>query len=57
MAVLKAPTAKMTAAGMVPLTLNAADMKSLISYMTSLGGESVVSATAPPASLAKSNPQ
>jgi mono/diheme cytochrome c family protein len=37
-AILKAPTASMKAAGMVPLTLNAADMKALISYMNSLGG-------------------
>jgi mono/diheme cytochrome c family protein len=37
-AILKAPTASMKAAGMVPLTLNAADMKALVSYMNSLGG-------------------
>ena len=36
-AVLKAPTAEMKAAGMVPLTLNAADMKALVSYVSSLG--------------------
>ena len=47
---LKAPTAKMKAAGMVPLTLNAADMKALVSYVTSLGGTSAASAAAPPAS-------
>jgi mono/diheme cytochrome c family protein len=35
-AVLKAPTAKMKAAGMVPLTVNAADMKALVSYVNSL---------------------
>ena len=38
-AILKAPTASMKAAGMVPLTLNAADMKALVSYMSSLGGK------------------
>ena len=37
-AVLKAPTAKMKAAGMVPLTLSAADMKALVSYVSSLAG-------------------
>ncbi len=49
-ALLKAPTAKMKAAGMVPLTLNSADMKGLVSYLTSLGGTSVASVAAPPAS-------
>ena len=49
-ALLKAPTAKMKAAGMVPLTLNAADMKALVSYVTSLGGTSAASAATPPAS-------
>jgi len=48
-AVLKAPTAKMTAAGMVALTLNAADMKALVSYVTSLGGTPATSAAARPA--------
>ena len=48
-AVLKAPTAKMKAAGMVPLTLNTADMKALVSYVTSLGGTSATSAATPPA--------
>jgi hypothetical protein len=38
-AILKAPTASMKAAGMVPLTLNAADMKALVSYVSSLGGK------------------
>jgi len=38
-AVLKAPTAKMKAAGMVPLTVNDADMKALVSYVSSLGGK------------------
>ena len=49
-ALLKAPTAKMKAGGMVPLTLNGAEMKSLVSYLTSLGGTSVASAAPPPAS-------
>ena len=48
-AVLKAPTAKMKAAGMVPLTVNAADMKALVSYVSSLGGTSAASAATPPA--------
>ncbi len=48
-ALLKAPTAKMKAAGMVALTLNAADMKALVSYVTSLGGTSTASAVATPA--------
>ena len=47
-AVLKAPTAKMKAAGMVALTLNAADMKALVSYVTSLGGTSATSTAIPP---------
>jgi predicted CxxxxCH...CXXCH cytochrome family protein len=38
-AILKAPTTSMKAAGMVPLTLNAADMKALVSYVSSLGGK------------------
>lgn len=49
-ALLKAPTGKMKAGGMVPLTLNSADMKALVSYLTSLGGTSAASAAAPPAS-------
>jgi len=53
-ALLKAPTAKMKAAGMVPLTLNAADMKALVSYVSSLGGASPPSAAAPSASGASS---
>ena len=53
-ALLKAPTAKMKAAGMVPLTLNAADMKALVSYVSSLGGKSAASAAAPPASASSS---
>jgi mono/diheme cytochrome c family protein len=52
-AVLKAPTAKMKAAGMGPLTLSAADMKALVSYVTSLGG-TPASAAPPPASGASS---
>jgi mono/diheme cytochrome c family protein len=55
--VLKAPTANMKAAGMVPLTLNDAEMKALVSYVSSLGGTSVASAAARPASTEKSNPQ
>lgn len=49
-ALLKAPTAKMKAAGMVPLTLKAADMEALVSYVTSLGGKSAASAATPQAS-------
>jgi len=49
-AVLKAPTAKMKAGGMVPLSLNSADMEALVSYVSSVGGESVASAVAPSAS-------
>ena len=47
-AVLKAPTAKMKAAGMVPLTVNAADMKALVSYVSSLGGASTATPGTPP---------
>ena len=47
-AALKAPTAKMKAAGMVPLTVNAADMKALVSYVSSLGGTSAAPAGTPP---------
>jgi cytochrome c553 len=46
-ALLKSPTAKMKAAGMVPLTLSAADMKSLVSYVSSLGGASAAPAAKP----------
>ncbi len=49
-ALLKEPTAKMKAAGMVPLTLNAADMKALVSYVTGLGGTSAASAATSPVS-------
>jgi ubiquinol-cytochrome c reductase cytochrome b subunit len=45
-ALLKAPRANMKAAGMVPLTLNAADMKALVSYLASLGGTAPASAAA-----------
>jgi hypothetical protein len=38
-AILKAPTPSMKAAGMVPVTLNAVDMKALASYVSSLGGK------------------
>jgi ubiquinol-cytochrome c reductase cytochrome b subunit len=47
-ALLKAPTAKMKAGGMVPLTLKSAGMKSLISYLTSLGGTPAPPATPTP---------
>ncbi len=53
-ALLKAPTAKMKAAGMVPLTLNAADMGALVTYVTSLGGTSAAAAATPPASASSS---
>ncbi len=53
-ALLKAPNAKMKAAGMVPLTLNAADMGALVTYVTSLGGTSAAAATTPPASASSS---
>ena len=53
-ALLKAPTAKMKAAGMVALTVNAADMKALVSYMTSLGGTSAGATATPPASASSS---
>ncbi len=46
-ALLKAPTAKMKAAGMVPLTLSAGDIKSLVSYVSSLGGASAAPAAKP----------
>jgi mono/diheme cytochrome c family protein len=53
-AVLKAPTDKMKAGGMPPLTLDAEDMKALVSYVTSLGGISAGSAATPPASASSS---
>src|ERR1019366_2646893 len=53
-ALLKAPRANMKAAGMVPLTLDAGEMKSLVSYLSSLGGTSAASAAAPPASASSS---
>jgi hypothetical protein len=43
-AVLKAPTARMKAAGMVPLSLNAAGMEALVSYVSGLGGASAAPA-------------
>jgi ubiquinol-cytochrome c reductase cytochrome b subunit len=49
-ALLKAPRANMTAAGMVPLTLDPGQMTALVSYLSSLGGTSAASAAAPPAS-------
>ena len=48
-ALLKAPTAKMKAGGMVPLTLNADEMKALVSYLASLGGGSAAPAATPAA--------
>jgi cytochrome c553 len=53
-AVLKAPTAGMKAAGMVPLTLSAADMKSLVTYVGGLGGASTSSKATPAASRSAS---
>jgi len=44
----------MKAAGMVPLTLNAADMKALVSYVSSLGGTSA--AAAPPPTSGSASP-
>jgi ubiquinol-cytochrome c reductase cytochrome b subunit len=49
-ALLKAPRANMKAAGMVPLALNAADMKALVSYLSSLGGTPATSTAKPDAS-------
>ena len=46
-ALLKAPTAKMKTAGMVPLTLKAADMKALVTYLGSLGGKSAAAGATP----------
>ena len=54
-ALLKAPSAKMTVAGMVPLTLNDADMKALVAYVTSLGGTSAGSSATPPAAASPSS--
>jgi ubiquinol-cytochrome c reductase cytochrome b subunit len=45
-ALLKAPNAAMKAGGMTPLTLDGADMAALVSYVSSLGATSAVSATA-----------
>jgi len=56
-ALLKAPSAPMTAAGMVPLTLNKGELASLVSYLTSLGGASTAAtAAAAPDSSAASSP-
>jgi ubiquinol-cytochrome c reductase cytochrome b subunit len=52
-ALLKAPTATMKAAGMVPLTLNAADMKALVAFVSGLGGASAAAPAAPPTGTAK----
>jgi len=54
-ALLKAPTARMKAAGMVPLTLKAADLKALVSYVSSFGGTSANSSAASPAAGAPMN--
>lgn len=57
-ALLKAPTAKMKTAGMVPLTLNAADMKALVEYLGSLGGKSAAAgASTKPSAAAASSKQ
>jgi len=57
-ALLKAPTAKMKTAGMVPLTLNAADMKALVTYLGSLGGKSAAGAASKkPSAAAPSSKQ
>jgi mono/diheme cytochrome c family protein len=48
-AVLAAPTAPMKAAGMVPLTLSAADMQAVVSYIGSLGGPPAAVGATPPA--------
>ncbi len=53
-AVLKTPTAQMKAAGMTPLSVNAADMEALVSYVDSLGGTSAASAVTPPAAASSS---
>jgi len=55
-ALLKAPTAKMKTAGMVPLTLNAADMKALVTYLGSLGGKSAAASPAKAKPAAASGP-
>jgi mono/diheme cytochrome c family protein len=54
-AVLKSPTAQMKAAGMVPLTVNAADMKALVSYITSLGATPSASVTKEPPAASPSD--
>ncbi len=54
-ALLKAPTARMKTAGMVPLTLNAADMKALVTYLGSLGGKSGAAASPASAQPAAAN--
>jgi ubiquinol-cytochrome c reductase cytochrome b subunit len=51
-ALLKAPSVPMKAGGMVPLTLKAADMAALVSYLSSLGASPAIAAsTAAPSSL------
>jgi quinol-cytochrome oxidoreductase complex cytochrome b subunit/mono/diheme cytochrome c family protein len=44
---LKAPTAKMKAGGMVPLTLNAGDMTALVSYLAALSKPGAPAAATP----------
>jgi cytochrome c nitrite reductase small subunit len=51
-AVLETPTAAMKAAGMVPLTLSAADMQALVSYVSSLGATPAATAATPAAATA-----
>jgi len=53
-AVLKAPTAQMKAAGMTPLSVNAAHMKALVSYVDGLGGKSAAPAATTPAAASTS---
>ena len=55
-ALLRQPTDKMQGGGMVPLTLNAADMMALVSYVSSLGGTLPTRSAgqAPPPALAAS---
>jgi len=55
-AVLKTPTARMKAAGMAPLSLDAADMEALVSYVSSLGDTSASPTAAVPAAGSTSPP-
>ena len=47
-ALLRAPTAKMTAAGMVAVAVSGNDMTALVSYLTGLGGGSAAARGTPP---------